>query len=132
MSRTHGEDLTIFRGDELPLADTRRRQVLMKRSTSERGAALVTVMLAITLLTILVVEFAYSTQIDQHLAYNALRSLQATYLTRSGINFALLALKKDGQASGIDTLGEDWGRALPPLPAGEGTVTIRITDEQGN
>jgi len=104
----------------------------MKQSvTSEHGAALVTVMLAITLLTVLVVEFAYSTQIDQHLAYNAVRSLQATYLARSGINFALIALKKDGQASGIDTLSEDWARALPPLPAGEGTVTIRITDEQG-
>src|SRR5437868_2954758 len=45
--------------------------------TAERGAALVTVLLAITLLTIVVVEFAYSTQIDHHLAYNSLRSLQA-------------------------------------------------------
>jgi type II secretory pathway component PulK len=36
----------------------------MKRKwTSERGAALITVMLAITLLTVIVVEFAYSTQI---------------------------------------------------------------------
>jgi general secretion pathway protein K len=104
----------------------------MKRSvSSERGVALVTVMLAITLLTVLVVEFAYSTQIDQHLAANALRSLQATHLTRSGVNFALIALKKDGQASGIDTLGEDWARTLPPLPAGAGTITIRISDEQG-
>lgn len=104
---------------------------MRKKWTSERGAALVTVMLAITLLTVIVVEFAYSTQIDQHLAYNALRSLQATYLTRSGVNFALVALKKDGQASSIDALGDDWARALPPLPAGEGTVTVRITDEQG-
>lgn len=104
----------------------------MKRKwTSERGAALITVMLAITLLTVIVVEFAYSTQIDQHLAYNALRSLQATYLTHSGVNFALVVLKNDAHTSGIDALGEDWARALPPLPAGEGAVTVRITDEQG-
>ena len=99
--------------------------------TSERGAALITVMLAITLLTVAVVEFAYSTQIDQHLSHNALRSLQATYLARSGVNLALMALKKDGRTSGVDTLGEDWALPLPPLPAGEGSVTIRVTDEQG-
>ena len=99
--------------------------------TSERGAALVTVMLAITLLTVAVVEFAYSTQIDQHLSHNALRSLQATYIARSGVNLALIALKKDGKDSGIDTLGEAWARTLPPLPVGEGDVVIRVTDEQG-
>lgn len=104
---------------------------MKRRRTSERGAALVTVMLAITLLTVIVVEFAYSTQIDQHLAYNALRSLQATYLARSGINFALVVLKDDAKTSGIDTLGEDWACTLPPLPAGGGAVTVRITDEQG-
>jgi general secretion pathway protein K len=98
---------------------------------SERGAALVTVLLVITLLTIVVVEFAYSTQIDQHLAYNGLRSLQTAYLARSGVNLAMLALKNDAQRSGIDALNEDWARALPPLPVGEGVVTIRVTDEQG-
>ncbi len=99
--------------------------------TAERGAALVTVLLAITLLTIVVVEFAYSTQIDHHLAYNSLRSLQATYVARSGVNLALLVLQKDGQDSGLDALNEDWARVLPPLPVGEGAVTIRVTDEQG-
>jgi general secretion pathway protein K len=77
------------------------------------------------------VEFAYSTQIDQHLAYNAFRALQTTYLARSGVNLAILALKRDVQNSGIDTLNDDWARALPPLPVGEGAVTIRVTDEQG-
>jgi general secretion pathway protein K len=98
---------------------------------SECGAALVTVLLAITLLMVVVVEFAYSTQIDRHLAYNALRSLQASYLARSGVNLATLALKKDAQASGLDTLSDDWARPLPPLPVGEGVVTVRVTDEQG-
>lgn len=101
------------------------------RRDSEQGAALVIVMLAITLLMVVVVEFAYSTQIDRHLAYNALRSLQATYLTRSGINVALVVLKKDARNSGIDAFGEEWARTLPPLPAGAGAVTVRITDEQG-
>ncbi|HXG21453.1 MAG TPA: type II secretion system minor pseudopilin GspK [Methylomirabilota bacterium] len=104
---------------------------MSQESTAERGAALVIVLLAITLLTVLVVEFAYSTQIDQHLAHNAARSLQAAYLARSGVNLALLALKQDAQVSSIDALNEEWARALPPLPVGEGVVTIRVTDEQG-
>lgn len=97
----------------------------------QRGAALVTVLLAVTLLTIVVIEFAYSTQIDHHLSHNALKALQASYLARSGINLAMLVLKKDTQTSGIDALGEDWARALPPLPAGAGMVALRVTDEQG-
>jgi general secretion pathway protein K len=99
--------------------------------THERGAALVTVLLAVTLLTVVVVEFTYSAQVDHHLTYNALKALQATYLARSGVNLAMLALKKDIQNSAIDSLGDDWARALPPLPAGEGVVLVRVSDEQG-
>ncbi|MGH7966022.1 MAG: type II secretion system minor pseudopilin GspK [Candidatus Binatia bacterium] len=97
----------------------------------QRGAALVTVLLAITLLTVVVVEFAYSAKVNYHLAYNALRTLQATSLARSGVNFATLILERDRGASGIDSLGENWARTLPPLPAGDGVVAVRVTDEQG-
>ena len=66
----------------------------------ERGVALVTTLLAVTLLTIAVVEFAYSSQVDYHLAYNALRSLQAASLARSGVNLA------------IEGAEERWGFAV--------------------
>ena len=98
----------------------------------ERGVALVTTLLAVTLLTIAVVEFAYSSQVDYHLAYNALRSLQAASLARSGVNLAIEVLKKDGASlSNVDSLGDLWARPLPPLPVGEGMVLVRVTDEQG-
>lgn len=91
-----------------------------------------TTLLAVTLLTIAIVEFAYSSQVDYHLAYNALRSLQAASLARSGVNLAIEVLKKDGSAlSGVDSLGDLWARPLPPLPVGEGVVVVRVTDEQG-
>jgi len=97
----------------------------------EHGAALVTVLLAVTLLMVVVVEFTYSAQVDHHLTYNAVKALQATYLARSGVNLAMLVLKQDTQNSSIDSLGDDWARALPPLPAGEGMVLVRVDDEQG-
>ncbi|HJY81726.1 MAG TPA: type II secretion system minor pseudopilin GspK, partial [Candidatus Binatia bacterium] len=109
----------------------REREKNKGRFTRERGAALVTVLLAVTLLTVVVVEFTYSAQVDHHLTYNALKALQASYLARSGVNLAMLALKKDIQNSGIDSLGDDWARALPPLPAGAGVVLVRVSDEQG-
>jgi len=98
---------------------------------SECGAALVTVLLAVALLMVVVVEFTYSTQTDHHLTHNGLKTLQAAYLARSGINLAMLVLKKDTQNSAIDSLKDDWAGALPPLPAGEGMVMIRVSDEQG-
>jgi general secretion pathway protein K len=102
------------------------------RGTREHGAALVTTLLAVTLLTVVVIEFAYSSQIDYSLAQNALKALQATYLARSGVNLAIRVLKKDSEASlGVDSLGEDWAHALPPLPAGQGVVMVRVSDEQG-
>jgi general secretion pathway protein K len=86
----------------------------------------------VTLLTIAVVEFAYSSQVDYHLAHNALKALQANYLARSGVNLAVLVLKRDGgSSSGIDSLRDEWAHPLPPLPVGEGIVMIRVSDEQG-
>lgn len=98
----------------------------------QRGAALMTALLAVTLLTVVVIEFAYSTQVDSSLARNSLKTLQASYLARSGVNLAMLVLQEDARAvSAIDALGEDWARSLPPLPAGQGTVMVQVTDEQG-
>jgi general secretion pathway protein K len=100
--------------------------------TQQRGAALVTALLAVTLLTVVVIEFAYSTQVDSSLAWNSVKTVQASYLARSGVNLALLVLRDDARAiSGIDALGEEWARPLPPLPAGQGTVMVQVTDEQG-
>jgi general secretion pathway protein K len=105
---------------------------MRKGHTHDRGAALVTVLLAVTLLTILVIEFAYSTQVDSSLAHNSLKVMQASYLARSGVNLAMLVLKNDAQeGSGVDALRDDWAHPLPPLPAGQGVVTVQVADEQG-
>src|SRR5262245_41293405 len=129
---TNGEPPTSALPNPFALSLSKgERGIFPHPGARQRGAALVTVLLAVTLLTVVVVEFAYSTQIDQHLAYNAFRALQTTYLARSGVNLAILALKRDAQNSGIDAFNEDWAHALPPLPVGEGAVTIRVTDEQG-
>lgn len=101
------------------------------RAKSERGLALVATLLVVALLTVIVMEFTYSAQVNYHLARNTLSALQAFYLARSGVNLAQLILTQDARESGIDSLNELWAQALPALPAGEGRVAVRINDETG-
>ena len=61
----------------------------MRRSRGDQsGIALLVVLLAITLLTIVVVEMTDKAQVETHMALSARNALQATYLARSGINVA--------------------------------------------
>ena len=97
----------------------------------QRGVALVSALLAVALLMLVVVEFTYSSQIDTSQAKNALRVVQASCLAQSGVNLAKLALERDAKVGGVDSLGDEWAEALPPLPAGQGLISVRISDEQG-
>ena len=82
---------------------------------NERGIALVITLLVVALLTITVIEFTYSVQVDQHMARNALSGLQASLLARSGINLGEAFLLHDSDFT-VDAFTEDWC----PDPAGDG------------
>ena len=71
----------------------------------ERGIALIMVLLVVTLLTILVMEFTYTVEVESHISRNSLNALQATYLARSGINILAGALIEDDDPT-VDP-GED-------------------------
>ena len=84
---------------------TRRRTV---PAHGERGVALIIVLLVVTLLTILVIEFTYTVQVESHISRNSLNSLQATYLARSGINLLAGALVMDEDIpANVDPAGGD-------------------------
>lgn len=77
---------------------------------NERGIALIITLLVVALLTIIVVEFTYSVQVDAHMTRNALNALQASLLARSGINLGEAALLHDDDDQ-MDAYSEDWGNA---------------------
>ncbi len=81
------------------------------RSTvaNERGIALVITLLVVALLTITVVEFTYSVEVDSHMAHNALDGVQAGLLARSGINFGEAVLLKN-----FETQQQSAGAGLAP------------------
>lgn len=81
---------------------------MMTVTANERGIALIVTLLIVALLTITVIEFTDSVQIDQHMARNALNGLQASLLARAGINLGEAFLLHDDHPE-FDAYVEDWG-----------------------
>lgn len=74
---------------------------------NQRGVALIIVLVIVALLTVTVIEFTHSTQIDQHRARNAVHALQAQLLARSGLNLAEGFLMMDDEPQ-YDAYAEQW------------------------
>jgi type II secretory pathway component PulK len=98
--------------------------------TNDRGIALVITLLVVALLTITVIEFTYSVEIDQHMARNALSGLQASLLARSGINLGEAFLLHDtpdpNGGNDADAFTEEW--CPDPSPDGQ---ACRIDETSG-
>lgn len=69
--------------------------MIKKMFNSQRGVALMLVLAAITVLTVMSVEFAYNTTVNYHLATGERDRLKAYYLAKSAYNFMLLEMKFD-------------------------------------
>ncbi|HUE38678.1 MAG TPA: type II secretion system minor pseudopilin GspK [Candidatus Binatia bacterium] len=111
----------------------------MRRSARQSGVALLLTLLVVTLLTIVVIEFTYSTEVEAHLTRNALSALQARYLARAGLTLAETVLKLDIKEKtanpplrpNADSLLDAWAQPFPPRPMGDGVGDggFRIDDE---
>jgi type II secretory pathway component PulK len=71
------------------------------RKINQKGVALMLVLSAIAVLTTMIVEFSYNTNINYHLAMNERDRLKAYYLAKSALSFMLLELKFDKQFKGL-------------------------------
>jgi general secretion pathway protein K len=100
-----------------------------RRRVGEEGIALLIVLLTITLLTIVVVEFTQSAEVATHFAMSTRNAVQAYYLARSGVNVAEALLVQDGKINHSDSDQDIWALPMPPLPIGDGTVALRVQDE---
>ena len=61
----------------------------------ERGVALVLILLVITILCVMVVEFNYLMRVDITIAANIRDENRALYIAKAGVNAAVAILKKD-------------------------------------
>ena len=111
---------------------------------SERGIALVIVMISIMVLTILAAGFAYSMKVETKLARNANSEAELEWLGRSGVEYArwVLANSLANPMQPYDSLDQPWatgsGSLGPtnapiadvqnPITLGHGTISWKITD----
>lgn len=112
--------------------------------TSERGFVLLAVLLVLTLLAVVVTEFAFSARLEASMVRSYRDDVAARYLAEAGIQQAIREVMTPAQVAGLDETGDlVLYRALPGqttpvrLPAlprrrvalGPGEFSYRITDE---
>lgn len=102
----------------------------------QSGAALILVLLMVSILVVLVLETMRAMQVEGASARHFQDSLQAEGVAKSGVNLAISLLANDLAENEVDHLGEPWARvtepdALPvPLPE-NGTLEGKVEDEAG-
>jgi general secretion pathway protein K len=101
---------------------------------SQRGIALLVVLLGLALMTLIVVDFASESGLGFVSAANQSNEIRAYYLARSAISagLALLAQSARMQVNAqqpFDSLQDVWAAPFPPLDLDGGQVGLSVVDE---
>ncbi len=97
---------------------------------NNKGIALVITLLVLTLLIVLIIEFSQGMRVEARAAANFRDDIKAYYLAKSGVTFAIAVLEDDDKTDqNYDSLNELWAQKIPPIPIGDGFVSVEITDE---
>lgn len=113
------------------------------KNTESKGAALITVLVALLIISLMILELQYSSMIERKLAMNELNQVQAYYLAKSGARIGMLRValfsraRRDPMISkmgaGIDIkpyLDMIWRIPLPAFPPPKGSVSkLNKTDK---
>ena len=86
------------------------------RRTDERGAALLTTMVAVAVLTAVAVDLAYSSRVSLQIAANARDELRAVWAARGGVQMARLVLSFQQQLDDASPQGAGGGARPPGVP----------------
>src|SRR6185312_9056447 len=109
---------------------------------SKSGIALIVVMIAVFVLSMLAGAFAYSMKVETKLAMNANNQADLEWIGRSGVEYARWILGQTmscpydslnqkwagGPGGACDTNGPLADISLSDVPVGNGTFSIKITD----
>jgi len=98
----------------------------------QRGVAILTAMLVVTVGTILAVNLMWQSTLDQRRTAAALAADQGLMYAQGAEAWAADILRQDQVDSpDSDHLGELWATELPPLPVDGGVITGHVEDLQG-
>lgn len=101
------------------------------RRDRERGLALLSALLAVTLLAVVVVELAETVMVHTHLGRNAGNAVAAQLLARSAVVAGEALLIEDAKQNPSVTSADGLWAMPIVVPAGDGTVGLQISDEDG-
>ncbi len=97
---------------------------------NNKGIALVITLLVLSLLIVLILEFNQGMRVEARAAANFRDDIKAYYLAKSGVTFAIAVLEDDyNENPNVDALNETWAQKLPPIPIGDGFVSVEVVDE---
>ena len=98
--------------------------------SSQKGVALITALLIVSLATVISVELSTRLQLDIRRTSNILAGEQAMLYLMEAEHWSRRILKADREDNNYDHLGEDWALEIPPLPVDGGSVQGKLSDLQ--
>ncbi len=101
---------------------------------TQRGAALVTTLLIVALITVTVTAMTTKQHRAIQLAQNRQTQLQLKNLASAGEKFAMAVLrrdKKEAERGDSDSTDDYWAQSLPPVPVDGATIEGCVIDLQG-
>lgn len=97
----------------------------------QRGVALITAILIVSICSILAVSMMFRTELDIRRAQNLISGDQAYLYTLGAESLAKVMLSRDKKQGTIDHLQEPWALPIVGLPIEQGMISGTLTDQQG-
>lgn len=107
---------------------------IKKHPRGQRGAALITTLLIVALITITITTMTSQQQLSIQRASNRQVTSQLKNLLGAGEKFAMAVLNRDrreGERNNSDSTEDYWAQSLPPVPVDGATVEGCVIDLQG-
>lgn len=102
----------------------------MKLYTGQKGVALVTALLVVSIAVMLAAELVDQLHYDTRRTENIIHNEQAYLYNLAAENLAMLTLREDFNQNKYDSLDDIWAVELPPMPVEGGNVAGKIVDLQ--
>lgn len=98
------------------------------RLKRQRGVAIITALLIVTIATTVSMTISTRLQLDVRRTGNLIAQDQAQFYLLAAEEWSQRILQQDKKDSTYDSLDEDWAVELPPIPVDGGSIQGRLTD----
>ncbi len=106
--------------------------IAMKNDSSQRGIALLTILVMVALATILAATIAKrQTNTAENTGYLMRQDQSLLYAKSAEAFFSELLIQDSDNGSSIDHLQENWAKPMPSFPVEDGSVSGKLLDESG-